>query len=741
MEALSRRAAAAGALLFLALCGGASPAGADQHRSPAKSSRNAGLAVLGVRVGVTDVPDAVHFYSPTLGFEVVEQTSELAVLHNGAFLMVLRQSDEASKVRFPGDAEAHLLFHVRSLKEALEELTEGKVATVDNLPRPAESGVFLTIKDRAGNLQELMEYRPRHLDLPKAEILEIAVEVPSLQRAREFYCRKLGFSPGEAGTEPASLQLHAPGVATIRLRETASRPSAAAYPKESATVILLGASDLRAEMAALQKRGVRFLGPVRSSPLGRYAAFRDPAGNVLELLQQERARPSAAAAKEASPLRLEATLITADDGSRFDAELGRLTVSENRSRPEGRKIELAFLRIKSTAHKPGAPIVYLAGGPGGSGTAAAKGSRLRLFLALREVADVIALDQRGTGLSRPDLTCAGSWSSPLDRPADPEEILALAVDRSRTCRETLSAFGIDLSAYNTEESASDLEDLRRALGVPKISLLGISYGTNLSLAAIRGHESGLQSVVLAGVEGPDQVLRLPSVLDAQLASLRPGLPANLERLLRRLESQPATVEVVLPLANRKAQVTVGKFDLQWMVAQALGSREGIRRLPDEVQAMEKGDFSALGAFAVNARRGWLGSAMPYAVQCSSIGSPERLARLKREAASALLGVAANFPFPELCDAWGVRDLGPGFRAPVHSALPALFISGTLDTRTPLADAEEVRRSFSASARLILEGAAHGDDLLLASPEIGRVIVRFLRGEPVGESRIAVGAAP
>jgi hypothetical protein len=41
-------------------------------------------------------------------------------------------------------------------------------------------------------------------------------------------------------------------------------------------------------------------------------------------------------------------------------------------------------------------------------------------------------------------------------------------------------------------------------------------------------------------------------------------------------------------------------------------------------------------------------------------------------------------------AWGSPDLGDDFRAPVKSNVLALFISGTLDARTPVSNAEEYR---------------------------------------------------
>ena len=64
---------------------------------------------------------------------------------------------------------------------------------------------------------------------------------------------------------------------------------------------------------------------------------------------------------------IEPILFKSDDGQTVDAELGRVSVPENRSDPRSRWIELAFVRFKCIAPTPGPPVVYLAGGPGGSG--------------------------------------------------------------------------------------------------------------------------------------------------------------------------------------------------------------------------------------------------------------------------------------------------------------------------------------------------------------------------------------
>ncbi|HEU5249672.1 MAG TPA: hypothetical protein VFW15_06760, partial [Thermoanaerobaculia bacterium] len=124
-------------------------------------------------------------------------------------------------------------------------------------------------------------------------------------------------------------------------------------------------------------------------------------------------------------LRFESISLSPRDGSApVKAELGHLTVLENRSRPDGPTIELAFVRFKTRSAHPGTPVVWLAGGPGGSGTQDAEGPILPLFQAIAEFSDVIALDQRGMGRSQPRLDCPGRFDLPLDRPMDRGLVLA-----------------------------------------------------------------------------------------------------------------------------------------------------------------------------------------------------------------------------------------------------------------------------------------------------------------------------
>ena len=455
--------------------------------------------------------------------------------------------------------------------------------------------------------------------------------------------------------------------------------------------------------------------------------------------------------RKAGNLALKPYLFESDDGHRIEAEMGKLSVPENRSNPRSRLIELSFVRFKSTSTAPGSPIVYLAGGPGGSGFYTARGSRFPLFMALREVADVIAFDQRGTGLSTPALMCREPLGYPLDKPGDPDELLKLFKERSTECIEYFKAQGVDLAGYNTNENADDLEDLRKALGARKLSLWSISYGTHLALAAIKRHESSIDRVILAGVEGPAHTIKLPSNIQQNLVKISdavkndPALNRSIPDLIElmktvwaKLEKEPLKLDARDPQTGQSHTVTLGKFDLQWITASAVGNSE-ISMMPAVYYAISKGNTAApvvrlIAQRAYSIRRGPIGSAMTFAMDCASGISTTRRTQVAREAREAVLGDSIDFPFPQVCEVWG-NDLGDGFRSEVKTKVPALFISGTFDARTPVSNAEEVRRGFSTSHHLVIERAVHSDPLFLSSPKIKEAMLEFMRGKSVATDRI------
>lgn len=436
-------------------------------------------------------------------------------------------------------------------------------------------------------------------------------------------------------------------------------------------------------------------------------------------------------------------------GQKIDTQLGRLTVPENRNDPRSRMIELSFVVLKSTATNPQAPIVFLAGGPGVPGIEQAKGARAPIVFALRQVADVVLLDQRGTGLSRPNLACDEIIDYPLDRPATREGLLEAFKRQSRLCAEKTRA-SVDLNAYNTEESASDVNALREALGVNKISLFGASYGTTLALTIIRRYGEHIHKAIMVGVEAPDQTIKLPKdgqtqLLklaeicrnDPRLASRIPDLVGMLTTVTERLRKQPATVEVDDPeVKGFTHKVTVGEFDLKLMTALSIGYDEGIREFPAQLYSMSEGDYSSVAKWALRFRR-HRANVTQAVVDCASGVSAERWKQVQTEEKSAFLEREFDFPFPDVCEAWGVRQLDPQYRSQITSDVDAMFVSGTLDGRTPVSNADEIKKGFPNSKMVIVEGAGHGDRLFVGSPQIAEVILEFLKGNPKPVTQIVL----
>jgi len=457
-----------------------------------------------------------------------------------------------------------------------------------------------------------------------------------------------------------------------------------------------------------------------------------------------------ALARQAPRLRVQPYRFEAADGTRVDAELGELEVPEHRARPGSRTIRLRFVRFAATSKRPGSPIVYLAGGPGGSGIAAARGSRFPLFMALRAHGDVIALDQRGTGLSEPSTRCTERYVIPPGEPLRAASGGAAMAEAVRRCADRLRGQGLDPGGYTTRESAADLEALRNALGAEKLTLWGISYGTHLALAALAAYGPRVDRLILAGVECLDCTDKLPSdqqrlleriaglaASDPDVRARVPDLLGSIRALLGELEARPKTVALARPGRPGPAPITVGALDLQVVLAGMLDGPESFAVLPDLVWRLERGDWTALALLAADFRAGTAPSLMAVAMDCASGASTARRRRIANERAGALLGDAINLPFPHICSGVGVADLGDAFRAPVRSPVPALVISGTLDGRTPARNGEELARGLRGARHLVVEGAGHSDPLFLSSPKILEAMEAFLRGERIAAARVTL----
>jgi len=457
----------------------------------------------------------------------------------------------------------------------------------------------------------------------------------------------------------------------------------------------------------------------------------------ISAMTPAQARESIAWAPYAYPLR---------SGETVPAQLGTIDVPLRRGIHSASTTTLKFVKLPSTRAGGGVPIIYLAGGPGSSGIEAGEGDRALLFDRLRQHGDVILLDQRGTGLSSPPPACSKPWQFPAAAAATEASVNSTLESALRACAAEWRGAGVDLSAYNTADNADDVADLIRALGVAKARLVGISYGTFLGFAVLREHGELIESAVFAGTEGPDHTIKLPTQADAALALLSteiaatpegravaPDLQGSVKRVFAQLAKEPVTVE----LKDGGKQV-VSLYDAQMVTAFLMATSANAVMLPGLFKAMEAGDFSGMAGM-VRRLRGFYGAlpAMPFATDAASGSSPARERQTRRLAGTSIFGNAVNFPSANLSGALGVELLPQRYWAPLRSRVPALFISGSLDSRTPPANAEEVRKGFRNSAHLIIAGAGHDNDLFLSTPVIMDRIDAFFSGKGQADETVTV----
>ena len=432
------------------------------------------------------------------------------------------------------------------------------------------------------------------------------------------------------------------------------------------------------------------------------------------------------------------------NGLSVPAELRYFRVPENRTKPDGRQIQLAFLHFKSKRKDPLPPAVYLSGGPGASGINQIRAALDRLVLPMLEDRDVIALDQRGTGLSNPLPECGPDWWFPLDAVVTQARFEARLAEIVGGCAAYWRDQGVDLAAYNTEENADDLEALRRFLGVERLALWGMSYGSHLALTYLKRHPGSVARMVIAGVEGPDHTLKLPRDMERVIDEIDrktaahpewglPPLRRTIPEVLARLEREPVRVDVEVPKLGKRT-VTISKHDLQLITAKVLKRTNTQTKIPLFFKRMVAGDFSAVAKQVAALHRGHPLNPMGLAMDAASWSSPERLNLIGRQRESALLGDAANRSFEVVARHLGVAPLAEAFRMPVVSEVPVLVISGALDGRTPASNAEEVLEGLPNGVHLIVENVAH-EGRLLAGRLTRDKVLAFMRREKVTAARL------
>ncbi len=193
------------------------------------------------------------------------------------------------------------------------------------------------------------------------------------------------------------------------------------------------------------------------------------------------------------------------------------------ARPTKDTVTVAVMRIKATdqAHRIGSLLVN-PGGPGGSGLElAANMQKTWSSSDLSKRFDLIGFDPRGVGASRPAIRCLTGpqqdavRASDLDDATTPDGIAAYEQQQKQYAQACATNTGLGknmLENVGTRDAAKDMDVLRSALGDPKLTYLGYSYGTALGTAYAQDFPNNVRAMILDGAVDPNQ-----NIVDATVA--------------------------------------------------------------------------------------------------------------------------------------------------------------------------------------------------------------------------------
>lgn len=116
------------------------------------------------------------------------------------------------------------------------------------------------------------------------QICVIQINVTDMDRAIEFYSQILGFRVRSREHYPDIVELENATLPFILNR--VKKNAEINYPNVAQTLVNIQTSDLKKALLDLHANGVEIIHQTpQKCPVGIYAAFRDPSGNVLELIE------------------------------------------------------------------------------------------------------------------------------------------------------------------------------------------------------------------------------------------------------------------------------------------------------------------------------------------------------------------------------------------------------------------------------------------------------------------------
>jgi pimeloyl-ACP methyl ester carboxylesterase len=446
-------------------------------------------------------------------------------------------------------------------------------------------------------------------------------------------------------------------------------------------------------------------------------------GFILTLLSAAIALATTAQIKDYTP-KIESCECAFKADTSLKTTCGYLIVPENRHKPTGKPIKLPFIYVVSNnPNKKKDPVLYTTGGPGGSSLGSVRNAHRRSFMKDR---DFIAFEQRGTHFALPCLQCdeinvAIKQAYRNNLPKD-----SMVIEGEKKCRKRLIAQGIDLSAYNTVESAADIEDLRVALKIDSLNLMGISYSGGLLTTVLHNYPAGIRSLIL---DSPlpefinideDELANFNEALNTifnkcATDSTDKELYGNMQERFRQYFSSIGGKIFTIPYVEKgktdTLQINYTRNELLDIIENSIFNFSIIKDVPRIVNDFISGNQQPYiksymdGVFESNGAT----SGMRLSVYCSDkmFYSRGNIIAQQYGTHPYMAGYHINDVYSALCRCWQVPPIAPATKQPFYSNVPVLLAAGDTDPACRPMYNDMLHHYMPNSQRLLFIGKSHG----------------------------------
>ncbi|GAB3494813.1 alpha/beta hydrolase [Spirosoma knui] len=419
--------------------------------------------------------------------------------------------------------------------------------------------------------------------------------------------------------------------------------------------------------------------------------------------------------------------------SSFQTRCAYLIVPENRKKKNGKTIKLPFILVESkNPNKKKDPLLFTAGGPGGSSLGWVRGVPQRLVINDR---DCIAFEQRGTHYAVPNL-----WSDELSDAIKESYRKNLNKDSmvvvgTKRYRKALESKGIDLSGYNTDETVSDIHDLLATLKIDSVNLFGGSYSGGLMLAVLQKDPSKVRSLVLDSPlptfvpideDEPANFNESLNVLfrhvdqDSTDKARYGDLKGKFERYFTSIGGKLFTISYVENGTTNPLQIQYTRSDLLGILVNSPP-----KDIPFIITEMIQGHHERyIRPMLDNILANGNGpSGMRISVYCADQAAyhSEKVLQQLYETYPYLKGYHINDVYKEMCDCWQVPPISPATKLPFYSSKPALLTDGEMDNACRPLYIDRIHHYMPNSQRLLFINRAH----MVSGPDMNYFMREFL----------------